>query len=445
MRRYLLLLFAVGCGSRTGLSIGSSGPPPPPPRGSDAAPPVGPQDCHAAVLAGAPAPMPGYCSTRAYRTSSRLPSAAPTVAWQIAPPVPLTYSAIDIVVDDRGRSYATVQTRDNDAVQADSVDAFDADGTLAWTHSFMGAAPSALFLAADGTLHLRTAGSPPSLVVMTRDGVVSKTTPLPDNQIQDFAIGEDGSLYTKIADTQDSMSVAKLAADGSLVWKSPSFALCSLGASPIALAPGDVPIFIFATTHDSCTTSTVAQMVSLASDGTIAWQHDFSAPDWAIDPGIAPDGTIRVGLAPADTMQPLHLESLDASGAVLWDTNLESSGINVWESAMPIDKDGTAYARTNGGVVAVSASGTILWTWPGSPSFAYDAVVDESGVLAINDGDTVGLDIATGSQRWSFEGGTPTPPAVAPPFVAGLPGSIGGTLVTADQTARYAFFLAKEP
>ena len=129
---------------------------------------------------------------------------------------------------------------------------------------------------------------------------------------------------------------------------------------------------------------------------------------------------------------PHHTEFKRRGGKV----GLAASAINVWESPMPIAANGTTVVRTNSGVVAVSKDGQILWKSPKDPQFAYDAVVDPSGLLVVSDGETFGIDVATGQELWKLTG-------VTPPFAIGASGSLVGT-VSLGQ-GGFAIFLARNP
>jgi outer membrane protein assembly factor BamB len=435
----------VACGGRSGLDIpdvvrekpGVPVHPPPPPN-----PPIG--DCPAALLKGAPTPMKGYCPTRAHRTPARLPK-SPAIAWQLPPPKPLAYTALEIVVDDQARAYAAVDTAlANNVVSADTLVAFDADGTTAWSMPFHDTWLRSLFLAADGRLRFVMHSPTPNLGVVSRDGTLESTVPLPDNVFGDLAVGRDGSLFMTLLDRMpDAASVAKLSPEGAIEWTTPKVPLCSLGVSPIALAGDDLAVFILATTTGApCESgSMVARVLAVRSDGSTAWHLDFPGT-WAIDPAVAPDGTVRVGVFSSKPEDNIHLVSVDASGSILWDTDLQGTAQNVWESDLAIEHDGTAIARVSGSLVAVASDGHIRWRNANDAGFSYSAVVDANGVLALSDGKTRGFDLATGQAIWTLGDDLPLGSAIEAPFFVGWNGAIVGTMYS---SSKQTFFRAADP
>jgi outer membrane protein assembly factor BamB len=427
-RLALVAALSAGCGARSTLEAYAGRPVT--------------SDCPAALLAGAPAPMGGYCSTRARVTPGSLPAAPPQIAWKLPQPPKLLFTAGELVVDDQGRAYAAIDTNPLDVLGTpDTIVAFDPDGSVVWSSRFEG--PQGLFLAADGKLRFRVATGPPMLAVVARDGAIEGMTPLPAAQALDFAVGRDGSLFTQLL-TPDPFtgvfdaSIAKLTPDGAFVWASELFPLCG-SLPPITLTDDDRVVIAFqASTGELCQAENVLLVVGLDGAGTMAWEHVFPGI-LAVDAGVAPDGTIRVGYAADYTTGPMHLVSFDASGALLWDTELVGTASNVYGSASAITSDGTAIVRTNAGLVAVSKEGARVWQRAESPAFAYDVVADRSGALVVNDFETVGLDAATGHEAWSLDG------AAAPiqaPIAAGPAGSLVGTL---DVDGQFSLFLARDP
>jgi outer membrane protein assembly factor BamB len=437
----LLLAMLAGCGARTGLALETTtdGGPLQDAASEQDGPAVVASGCEAALQAGAPTPMRGYCSTRANAALARAPT-APQVTWKLKLPFKPVDAAIEIVVDAAGRAYATFDTNSSDGwVVADTLAAVSPGGALLWTHSFGSQVPSQLFLAADGALRMRLSGAPPQLGVMGADGNVAHAYDLPQGQAQGFAVGKDGSLYTALWGPDDTLQVVKLTLEGSLLWKSESFVRCSLGTSPIALAPGDRAVVAFsASSVGDCTkpSSILTRVATLSPSGATAWVRDLAGA-WAHDPAIAPDGAIRIAhLAGTDATENVRLASIDGLGTTVWDTDLQASAINVWESPMAIAKDGTTVVRTNGGIVAVNSAGKIAWKVSEDPMYYYDAVVDADGLLVVSDGDTSGIDSATGQLVWSLKG-------VVPPFVIGPLGSIVGTLSVGG--GEFEMFLAGNP
>jgi outer membrane protein assembly factor BamB len=438
LRIAVLLCVVASCGSRTGLQAST------PSHEAGAALQDGAVavrgTCVAALLAGAPTPMDGYCPTRGHLAPGLLPT-APQIAWQS--PLPSLFGQpMELVVDSAGRIYATLDT--DDAAGTDTIAAFDANGSQAWSDKFDGQGsgalqgPRSLFLSTDGTLHFIGSGPGPTLVVLDRDGTLGPTYPLPASLARELAVGRDGSLYVQLWVGQTSTQIAKLTALGQVMWTSPTLpTTCSFGTSEIALTQEDHPVVAFATTRSGAGCMQAAQLITrvatLDDGGAVAWQRDFPGL-WGPDPAIALDGTIRLALTGTDTTQPMHLLELDASGNTIWDTDLGADSANVGSSPPAIAMDGAAVVQTSEGLVAISASGQILWRRPASNAFQSDVAVDPDGTLAFLDQELSGIDVATGTPRWSLQGAV-----VA--FAVGTSGSVVGILGL-DQ-GQFALFLAR--
>jgi outer membrane protein assembly factor BamB len=361
---------------------------------------------------------------------------------------------LQLLVDATGRIYATLDTNsESDTTEADAIAAFDPDGTMLWSLPTDGTGPGklqnprSLWLASDGSLRMIVPFPTPQLVTVSRDGVLGTTHPLPAQIARDLAVGRDGSLYVQVWPSDYGTQIEKLSADGEVLWTSAMlFTRCSFGTSTIALTQDDVVVVAFATLVAEepdadlpCLMppgNMVTRLMALGADGSVSWQHDFPGT-WTADPSVALDGTIRMGLAGGDGDAMMeHLVSVDGRGNVLWDTTLQDDSLDVGESPVVLAKDGTAVVRTGEALVAVSASGQIVWRDPLSAAFAYDAVVDADGELVVSEENLYGFDMATGAMRWSI-------PNVTAPFAVGASGTVVGTLTPPDGTGQMLLFEAQ--
>lgn len=183
----------VTCGARTPLDVAphldasaDTSPPVAPyvDASADTSPPASDagrlhSSCTSALLAGAPAPLEAYCSTRARLAPAAGPT-SPRVAWSVALAGSGVVVPYDLVVDANGRAYVAYSA-DPSTQDADTVEAVNADGTVAWVHDFRGQVPQHLFLAPDGRLRLVLSFPTPTLVVMASSGDLAESHPVPGN------------------------------------------------------------------------------------------------------------------------------------------------------------------------------------------------------------------------------------------------------------------------
>lgn len=366
--------------------------------------------CTPALLQGAPTPMAEFCSTRANLAPGPAPL-SPSVAWQVGLPAPLTQNYdFALVVDEDGRIYTTGSLPgDPGPTRSNTIVAIDEDGRAAWSTSLPGGGIRDMFLAADGTIHAHLDAS---LVVLGRDGMVQATYPLPTG-LWSVAVGQDGSLHSWITNSDFSeIQFTRLSPTGVPLWTNAPIA--STFASEIALrSDGHAVVVVYPPKGPD-------QLLELDENGNVVWQTDVILP--VDDPAIAPDGTVRLVVGGAATTDPMHLLAIDRTGKTLWDTDLGVSPIEVWSSPVVIDSLGDTLVHWDGGVVAVGPSGAILWRVSFNETGNYGAFVGSNGIAVVCDGDTFGIDMATGKTRWTLT------QQIYPPIALAPSGAIVGTL-----------------
>ncbi|HEY2515722.1 MAG TPA: PQQ-binding-like beta-propeller repeat protein [Polyangiaceae bacterium] len=370
--------------------------------------------CTPALLQGAATPMADFCSTRANLAPGPAP-VAPSVAWQVSLPAPLTENYdFALVVDDQGRTYTTGSLQG--PTRSNTIVAIDEDGATAWSVALDGGGIRDFFLAADGTIHAHLDAS---LVVVGRDGKVQATYPLPAG-LWSVAVGQDGSLHSWITNSDFSqIQFTRLSPTGVPLWTSApidstfasEMALQSDGHSVVVVYPPQAP----------------ERLLELDENGNVVWQMDVTVT--VGDPAIAPDGTVRVVVGEIATTDPMHLLSIDRSGTTLWDTDLGVSPIEVWGSRLAIDQAGDTLVHWDGGVLAVGPDGVILWRKAFNETGNYAAFVGSNGIAVVCDGETYGIDMATGATRWTLTQNIYPPIALAPS--GAIVGTLGGNVVLA--------------
>jgi outer membrane protein assembly factor BamB len=394
----LALALLAGCGARSELDTGSSSPP------AAEKPPNG---CTSDLLAGAPTPMRGYCSTLA----NIAPGAAPS-APQIALTVPLglkgsTY-ATGMVVDPAGRVFVTLDTNVMSGVQPRTITAIDPDGTQAWSKTFDWAV-SGLFLGGDGHLRARVWDGTPHLVTLDRDGDQLGAADLPDHQFSGFAVGADGSLYSVIDDIGQpgSPRVAKLAPDGTPIWTSPALDpdCGSCSASDIALVGSDGrPVIAISASSDAVHFTT--RIYGLAPDGSVAWEQKADGLTTQ-GPAAASDGSLRIAIGRGEIQTSDYTTILHAfgpDGAALWEADTHDDPEQTWGNPLVVTPDGITLVHAFGGLDAVDAKGHLLWHHAAQTNLYYDAFGDPNGMLVVQvDGKVRGLSAATGEERWTLD------------------------------------------
>lgn len=393
--RFVLVSFLLlaACGARTDLRGA-------PDASIDAALPPPANGCTSAISGAAP--MRGYCSTRAHFALYAAPT-SPIAGWQLS--LATDFQPVEMVVDDAGRLYATIDpVRGDDALIPYVLVVVDAHGTQIAQHDFRPDAVGNLFVARDGVLRATVGRSPRRLVEVDAAGNVTPLGTLPPDAFR-FAIASDGSLVSSTTNFHDPDHVVRVRQDGSVMWTSPPIddGTCGGCMSDVVLGADDrVVIAAFTLEH------TTMRGIDSA-DGSFAWQTPI---DGIVTegPSIARDGSIRVvtGVTDAMTMVPTTIvTALSADGAMLWQTRLPEDYQQTWDNPLPIAADGTTFVHTFHSLIAVAPDGRVRWRNDTPTNLSYDAVVDASGALLVLVGPIRAFDVLTGVERWHVDGPGP--------------------------------------
>lgn len=389
----------------------------------------------AALLPGAPAPVPGYCPTRANRSLLPAPDAMPAVRWTLDLEGDLDASE-QLVVGRAGRLYVRVDPDTSDDVvwptQLVAVDDRGSAGAVAWSTRFTGPFAGPLLLA-DGSLLVttRTPEDGRDAVWLDADGAVLRRAALPPDVVGPPAVAADGSLVFSAWALAGDRSWTVLAVDGSGAprWRAPVFR--ETGFLRVALGEDVVVSF------DRGAAAWVASLDP--STGELAWETELDAEAPIIDgPALGRDGAVyNVLWTAASTRTTLVV--LEPDGTTRLRVDLPDPPWGGGVTSLAVGDDGTAYIKAGEGFVAVDAGGTILFRRAVHPNVPLGGVVDPLGMLLLGAGEIDALDGSSGTGRWQLDLPVhmdPLPDGGAVFHFAG-PATIGdGTLYVTDYGAR---------
>jgi outer membrane protein assembly factor BamB len=141
-----------------------------------------------------------------------------------------------------------------------------------------------------------------------------------------------------------------------------------------------------------------------AETGEPSWAKPFTANGAMPTTALANEGSLLVGA------MDRRLYAVDAaSGNVAWDFEADN-----WFWTEPLVNNGVVYAGSLDGRMyaldpgRLQTSGDPLWSFDAESAIrSRPAVVGDTLVLASRDGHAFGLDLATGTQKWRTELGSP--------------------------------------
>lgn len=350
--------------------------------------------------------MRGYCSTRASLAPYDAPR-APTPRWELQ--LETDFEPIEVVVDDAGRIYATIDPiRGDDALIPHVLVIVDADGTQIASHDFRPDSVGNLFVGRDGALRATVGVSPRHLVRVSSSGEVTMLSDLPPHAFR-HAVASDGTLVASLVDFHSPDQLARVREDGSVLWTSPPLddGTCGGCISQVAMDAHDRIVIAAYTIDGGSTLMGVDPVV-----GTFAWRTHVDGLV-TLGPAIAEDDSIRVvtGVTDSATMVTTTIvTALEPAGSIRWQTRLEGVDYEqTWEQALPIAPDGTAIVHTFSNLIAIGPDGVERWRAPEPTNLSYEAVVDATGTFIATVGPIRALDVLTGSERWHVDGSTDGP------------------------------------
>jgi len=467
MGRWVLLAglaFSLSCGSRTALLPGGSGGGAAGSGGGGGATPLAVK-CAAALLDGAPTPMTGYCPTRANQAPGNAP-ASPRVAWSVTPfavDPPENFLPAEIVVDPTGRAYVAIDASPmNPTGLPNQIFAIDPDGSVAWTSAFDGAV-AGLSLGSDGTLWLvqeppsqQDGGTAAAGIVMglSPGGTVVTSLPLPEPPPNSdglfygvgfgaLALASDGSFFLESTPQGYATGgLAHVSTTGVFLWQWPSPTL----QQSVELVP---PLIVGPA--DDVVASSNGDLLGFDVAGDQMWEENVEAQIAGVDG----QGNV-VALASGVSGENLALVSIDLLGVTVRTVALGAPQVNA--SQLALAGDGTTVlllanevaspglTKSAVQIIAIDAAGHTRWTTPLDVSLQYDPAtltthygvfVDGAGTVVVTAGAISGIELASGSIRWTVQ--PPNAHACLRPAVLGAGGAILAS--QCDGTV----FLARDP
>jgi len=338
-------------------------------------------ECGVALLGGSPAPMPGYCPSRANRSVFEILDRAPVLRWRLAlPEAPGTDNPI--VVGPDARLYVTAGST------LIAIDDAGASGEVAW-RTVLGAPASAPVLLADGSVLviLRPDLTRREAVWLTSDGAVSRRAALPDGVSGHPLVGEDGALFFAASDPRrETSTLVALEPDGALRWSREVGAL----VSGLALGPED---------HVVAATYLVTDELSPVRDGWYRIEVGMTSVDGSsgderfrvtIDrdgaltagPALGPGGSAYV-VAWTDGYRQSALVAVAPEGTIER-TILTDPPIGGGPSSLAVGADGLVILKEGTGMLAYDSLGALVWRREVHLNFDVGGTLDPAGGLLLS-------------------------------------------------------------
>ncbi len=389
----------ASCGARTGLV--DDGPAPNGPGIEDASSGLVPQSLGCPAPSGlqphAPWPMFMRCATHQGWTEVLGPATRPTLRWSFAGPPDAdlpTGNASPVIAAD-GTHYV--------AMQGSPLYALRPDGTLLWSASIRCSSQSPA-IGADGTVYV--ADDEATLHAFDPSGQAKWRYASP--QAGSFStsgapsLGPDGTVYFGNGDRLDAITTS-----GVLAWT----VTAPGGVSP-AVGPGGV---IYAAQNapglppDPGKVPTAQNvLIAVSPTGTILWPFGLDGGVTSSDspPAVAPDGTVLFDAVTTtqmsgSTTSSATLDALTPGGGLRWSTaGVSAGGAN---TAFAVASNGTIYGAGGPGLAALTSDGQMLWQTPlpGGEAFS-PPITDGAGIVYVATVSDVVAVSPTGSVLWSF-------------------------------------------
>jgi outer membrane protein assembly factor BamB len=161
-----------------------------------------------------------------------------------------------------------------------------------------------------------------------------------------------------------------------------------------------------------------------SSNGEPRWRY---APEGQLGissgaPVVAPDGRVLWGTTRGTGLNPQgFVNSVDSFGRLTWRYPLELS----MAGSPAVDDDGTVYANSSHGLIALESNGILKWMIPWDSAFPSQVspIIDSSGIIFIARNDRLSAIRQDGTLKWDIR----------------LPGSVESPIILGDDQIIYVF------
>ncbi|MCC6644992.1 MAG: hypothetical protein IT374_05395 [Polyangiaceae bacterium] len=374
----------------------------------DAGMPAG--SCPDAVLAGAPAPISAYCSTRAYESAFTAPTAT-ALLWSVT--LSGSTSPDDtVILAPSGRAFVRVDPNETDTAWLPTrVVAIDPGGAVAFERDVDGVINGAPWLDAGGALGLLVV-KPPARTMLALDqaGATLRAVSFDEPLRGQPAIGPDGATYFLVDDGTSPARVLALSPTGERLWTS-----SPLGQSPRQVAMDRAGRVIVGSRKGPLdSTGSRVVVTALGGDGAIAWETEVTEHGHLIDgPSVGPDGASYTVIW-SDGSTKTTLVVLEPTGATRRVVDVGAAPWGGGVTGLSVGGDGAAYVKAGQELTAIDAAGSVRWSRFAHPNVLLGCTIDASGAVIVSSGKLEVLDPVTGAVRSTYDG----PPMQGSPIFA---------------------------
>jgi hypothetical protein len=357
--------------------------------------------CRAALLRGAPAPIDGYCPTKAGQSSFEAPDSKPHLAWSVALPG-LPNTNVPVIVAPNRRVYVILdQDKVDPSAPYERVVAVD-DGTIRWNLDLATPIWNPI-LAADGSLLVWS--SDESIHRVDPSGALLGTLPFPRDGLGGPGVASDGTLFFSIDVFSDAGArVLAFTQTAETRWVSPvvgPYGQMATGIddstimtylkllAPLSIDAGRAPVF----------EGWVASV--RPADGSVAWRTKIGDPGYIQDgPAVGLDGSLYfVVWTSNDTKNELVV--LNPDGSIRVRADLGEPPCCAGTTFLTLGLDGAAFVKAGQSFIGVDKDGVRRFKHPSPPNINAGCTVDAKGrVLLSTDTDIELLDPLSGDTIW---------------------------------------------
>lgn len=272
---------------------------------------------------------------------------------------------------------------------------------LKWTYKAVNWIKSQPTIGADGTVYVATGFRPLCALDPASGAEKWCTSGGGDANSSSPAVSSDGTVYFGARDNK----LWAVAPDGTVKWQYKVPFDGDVVTSP-ALAPDGTIYMACRCERSALRPPLVFGLVhAFTPDGMLQWQQPIGTGLLNSSPAVAADGTIYLGTVEGT------LHALAPNSAILWQRTV---GTSLRNASPVIGAEGTIYIGSNTGLSAITAGGTVLWTFATQGRVDTTPALAEDGTLYVSTHEkrtrTLYALTPSGSLLWSYRntGGKPT-------------------------------------